>query len=286
MRDWSEPCSSPIPPRAACFPRLKWQDGGVPKPFQITIAVLILGILGWLGWEAMREPREPSYQGKRLNEWLAELDKEMPASNISWTNGPAATAIQQIGTNAIPYLRWRLKATDSRLKTALIKFSSQHKWLRVHLSLADNLRRSAASAAFCLGSSGSPLMPDMMGMLRSTNYAEAFTIADTMGRMGYCNPETIPTLLAALNEPPNASPGLHERAALLFLNLSQGMEIVIVDHPGQFHELGYKATVPALLKTLNAPKDMPLCLGATLKQCCSTILKAIDPEAAARDGVQ
>jgi hypothetical protein len=105
-----------------------------------------------------------------------------------------------------------------------------------------------------------------------------------MGRMGYCNPETITAMLAALIEPPNGSPGFHDRATLVFLQLTQGMEIVNVDRPDAFHEIEYKAVVPALLNALNASNDMPLCLGATLKPACGAILKRIDPAAAkARD---
>ena len=64
------------------------------------------------------------------------------------------------------------------------------------------------------------------------------------------------------------------------------MEIVNADRPDAFHEIEYKVAAPALLKALNAPNDMPLCLGATLKPACGAILKRIDPGAAANAGVQ
>jgi len=250
----------------------------------VTLLIAAVGFASWLILSSLES--EPVYHGKRLGTWLAELDKEMPAANISWTNGPAATAIQQIGTNAVPYLRSLLKARDSRLKTALITFSSKHPWLGIQLTPAEVLRRRAASAVFCLGSRGSPLMPDIMGMYRSTNYDVALTATVTMERLGYCNPETITAVLAALFEPPNASPRFHERAAETFLCLSQNMELADHVHPDVFHAIEYKAAVPALVKALNAPNDMPLCLGATLKPCCGGILMRIDPEAAAKAGVK
>lgn len=129
-------------------------------------------------------------------------------------------------------------------------------------------------------------MPDIMAMFRSTNYNVAFTATETMGRMGYCNPETITAMLAALVEAPNGSPGFHDRATLVFLQLTQSMGIVNVDHPDAFHQIEYKEAIPALLKALNAPNDMPLGLGFTLKSCCGAILKRIDPETAANAGVQ
>jgi hypothetical protein len=135
------------------------------KHHRIWLAVMVLTATGGIAWLLLTSlESEPVYHGKRLGVWVAELDKEMPASNFSDTNGPAATAIQQIGTNAIPYLRSLLMTKDSRLKTALITFSSKHAWLRIHLTPANVLRRRAASAAFCLGPRGSPLMPDIMGM--------------------------------------------------------------------------------------------------------------------------
>ena len=257
------------------------------KHHRICLAALVLMAAGGIAWLVLGSlVAEPVYQGKRLGVWLAELDKEMPAANISWTNGPAATAIQQIGTNAVPYLRSLLKAKDSRLKTALITFTSKHAGLGIHPTPAEVLHRRAASAAFCLCPRGSPLMPDIMGMFRSTNYDVAFTATVAMERMGYCNPETITAVLAALSEPPNASPGFHERAVETFLVLSENMELDNHVHPDVFHEIGYQAAVPALLKALNAPNDMPLCLGANLKPCCGAILKLIDPSAAAKAGVQ
>ncbi|MDB6109188.1 MAG: domain containing protein [Pedosphaera sp.] len=255
------------------------------KRFRIVSAMLIVAMVGGIGWQVLR-PQEPVYQGKRLSAWLAELDKEMPPSNYVGTNGPVAAALQQMGTNAIPCLRRLLKAKDSRLKARLIAFANKQRWVRIHITPADDRHRRAALATFCLGPRGSPLMPEIMGLFRSGDYQTSFTMAETLGRIGYCNPETLPALLAALNEPPNTPPGLHDRAAFALLCLSQCMEIVNVDRPDAFHEPGYKAEVPVLLKALNAPADMPLCLGVTLKPCCGGILKRIDPEAAAKAGVK
>jgi hypothetical protein len=257
------------------------------KHHRIWLAALVLTATGGIAWLLLTSLEvAPVYQGKRLGAWLADLDTEMPPSNFSDTNGPASTAIQQIGTNAIPYLRSLLKVKDSHVKMALMSFTDRHSWLRIRLTPADVLHRRAASAAFCLGSRGSPLMPDIMAMFHSTNYDEAFTATVTIERMGYCNPESITRALAALSEPTNASPNFHERATETFLCLSQSMNIANVLHPDAFHDLKYKEAIPPLLKALNAPNDMPLCLGATLKPCCGAILKLIDPEAAAKAGVQ
>ena len=257
------------------------------KRRSIGLAALILTAIGGIAWLLLCSlESEPAYQGKRLSTWLDELDKEMPRSNYSTTNGPAAMAIQQIGTNAIPGLRRMLKAKDWRLKSGLIDLASKQRVVRIHFTPTDDLRRRAALAAFCLGPRGSPLLPDIMRLFRDRNYQDAFTVTEVLARIGYCNPETLPALLAALDEPPNTSPYFHDRAAYALVQLYGCMELVNVDRPDAFHEPGYEAAVPALLKVLNAPNDKPLCLGYSLKPCCGTILKRINPETAAKAGVK
>src|SRR5207247_1668570 len=137
---------------------------------------------------ALLRPREPVHQGKTLSEWLENLDKEMPNSNYVGTNGPAATAIQQIGTNAIPYLRQMLNARDSRLKAKLITLSSKQTFVKTHITRADDWRRRAAFATFVLGQRGSPLLPQIMSLFRDKDYEAARTATTVLGCIGYCNP--------------------------------------------------------------------------------------------------
>jgi hypothetical protein len=266
-------------PRAG-YPGLMW------KKHLIFLAVLLVAVAGDMAWLILREPPEPVYQGKRLSDWLVELDKEMPPSNYVSVDSRAAVAIQEMGTNTLPFLRRLLKARDTRLKTTLVEFARKQGFIRIRFTLANDLHRRAALAAFCLGPRGSSLMPEIMALFRARNYQDAFTVTEVLGRIGYCNAETLPTLLAALNEPPNTSPDFHGRAAFAFMQLYTCMEIVNVERPDAFHEPAYEAAVPALLKALNAPNDMPLAFGATLKPYCGTILKRIDPEVAAKAGVK
>src|SRR5579863_6689191 len=87
------------------------------KRHRMRMAALVLAVVGGIAWLLLTSIKvEPVYQGKRLSTWLVELDKETQPASIWWTNGPAATAIQRIGTNGIPYLHAMLKAKDSRLK--------------------------------------------------------------------------------------------------------------------------------------------------------------------------
>ena len=69
------------------------------KHHRISRPALALTAMGGIAWLLVTSLEvEPVYQGKRLGTWLAELDKEMPNANITWTNGPAATAIQTMAT--------------------------------------------------------------------------------------------------------------------------------------------------------------------------------------------
>src|SRR5204862_6347266 len=134
----------------------------------------------------------------------------------------------------------------------------------------------------CCGVRGSTLLAATVRYTRSRNYPDASHLTAVLATRAYYNPETLPALLAALDEPPNASPYFHDRAAYALVQLYGCMNLVNVDRPDAFHEPGYEAAVPALMKVLNAPNDKPLCPGYSLKPCCGTILKRINPETAAK----
>ena len=243
------------------------------KRVQIALAVLLVAALAWL---AMC-PREPVYNGSPLSVWLVQLDQEMPNGNYVGTNGPAATAIQQIGTNAIPFLRELLHARDSGLKTKLIDLSSKQRLMKFHVARANDWRRRAAFATFCLGPSGSPLMPEIMRLFRDSNYEAAFTVARVVGCIGYCSPETLPALIAALED---GSPGVRARAAFAVCQLNSCFMIVDGNElpNGGFPER-CKAAVPSLFKALNDTDS-------EVRRVAAMALQQIDSGAATKAGVK
>src|SRR4051812_31637315 len=67
------------------------------KRFRIGFAILLVAALGGLTWVVLRSPRPPNpvYGGKKLNQWLNEVDPKTRQLTVE-----AAAAIRQMGTNA------------------------------------------------------------------------------------------------------------------------------------------------------------------------------------------
>ena len=104
-----------------------------------------------------RGPKEPVYQGKRLSQWLAETNQ--------WSKWPAEltrearNAIQEIGTNAFPYLLYEFERRDSKWLAAF----KQNKFVSRTLNLRsqpNGVRLSRVKAALsCLGPELAPVLP-------------------------------------------------------------------------------------------------------------------------------
>lgn len=238
------------------------------KQIKVGLGVVLCIGLFWLTFRS----EEPTHQGKRLSVWLEQLDRELPNGNYVGTNSPAAIAIQQIGTNAIPFLRHLLSTRDSRLKTKVIEWSEKQALVKVHLASANDWRRRAAFATFCLGPRGASLMPQIMTLFRDSDYAVAQTIARVVGCMGYSNPETLSALIGALGDP---SAGVRARAALALWQLNTCLMIIYYDeHPQHsFPASPCRPAVPALLAALH-DKD------AQVRHVAAMAIQQIDPDAA------
>jgi hypothetical protein len=242
------------------------------RQIKVGLGVILFVALSWL---ALRS-HEPTYQGKRLSVWLEQLDRELPNGNYVGTNSPAASAIQQIGTNAIPCLRQMLDARDSRLKTKLIDWCDKQTLVKVHLARANDWRRRAAFATFCLGPRGSTLMPQVMTLFRDSDYSVAQTITRVVGCMGYGSPETLPGLIAAVAD---SSPDVRARSAFALCQLNTCFVIIDTteDPRHGFPESRCKRAVPVLLTALHDAD-------AEVRRVAAMALQQIEPNAATSAG--
>src|SRR5437899_940581 len=89
-------------------------------------SVVLLAVVAFAAFFALR-PREPVYQGKRLSEWLADLN----CAGRGQINQEAENAIRQIGTNALPFLVTDLCTLDSSCKLGLMRW--YNKWSPIKL---------------------------------------------------------------------------------------------------------------------------------------------------------
>lgn len=127
------------------------------KAIFVLFGVVALGLLSW-GWLRFREP---VYQGRRLSSWLAELDRSWPGQDSE----PAAQAIREIGTKALPYLIGAIKARDSMFKVRLVGFLRDQNRIRFRFRMADEKRDGALKAFFVLGPKAKPAIPELGRLL-------------------------------------------------------------------------------------------------------------------------
>jgi HEAT repeat protein len=144
----------------------------------LAVVLLLQGVL---------RPREPVYQGKRLSAWLRELD--------SWpgkSSEPAAKAIREIGTNALPYLVSALQADDASLKVKLSEFLGRLGLVKFQIRLAEERRDTACKALLILGPMASNAIPDIRRMFYQAKMTGAATLA-----LFAIGGSSIPTLVEA-----------------------------------------------------------------------------------------
>jgi HEAT repeat protein len=175
-------------------------------------------------------PREPVYGGKRLSEWLHELDKDTFTEE---SRAQATEAVRRIGTNGIPFME-RMLSHDPWLRRALIELSGKQSLIRLHLTTAEERRRLALEGIEALGPLARPLIPKLTEMLKDDSSWQAMSIAFVgLARIGL---EAVLPLTQALT---NASPKVRSAAVISLSMLSSNAQ----------------AAVPALVERLESDKD-------------------------------
>ena len=159
-----------------------FMKGHFKKTTFVLVGVLAVGFL----LREMLRPREPVYQGKRLSTWLRELDSwpgDVEAEGMSpdrhgWQSSePAAKAIREIGTNALPYLVSALQAGDASPKMMLSKLLRRQNLIRFRFRSADENRDTAYKALLILGSKASNAIPEIGRMFKQQDMTGAAALA-------------------------------------------------------------------------------------------------------------
>jgi len=275
------------------------------KRVHLALAVLLVMLAGVIAWQVLRE-REPVYQRKRFSFWLESFCAATTLDN-QVERHVAEQAIRHIGTNALPVLIERLQAGDSGLKGLLMGCVNGHNSVPWHPYPAGLRRQHAVSGYEVLGPLASTQVLDLSRILtnspspgvrrvaaealgaigpearlaapalfRAAQHTNGIVYGAVFWALGQIRPDpeiTIPVLVAGLDDP---YPGAQWQAAIALERY--GPEA--------------RAAVPALLRTLEADKARPLWDAAALPRpnrfsdTLRSALKAIDPEAAAKAGVQ
>ena len=182
---------------------------GLMSKSRITILAAVIILVGLVVWWS-KAIEEPVYQGKTLSEWLDKFDYD---SNFVHTNGlrlPAyyqdVTAIQALGTNALPVLIEDLRRHDSAFKKLV------QTWARklygsypvanrrtVHFFRRDfEQRRIALELLQHMGKRTSPYVPELTRMTQDSDPEIADTAVKALGAIGTNAAPAVPALLARM----------------------------------------------------------------------------------------
>jgi hypothetical protein len=167
----------------------------------LVVLALALSFAVWLGY------REPSYKAKGLSTWVNEYYK----STDRQPTNEAALAIQNFGSNAVPYLlRLAARPPDSRFKKKVVQqLNNKRRLLRVFGlerwfdSYATAEFNDPLKAKLCLGLLGNDerksAIPGLIGIMRTSKNPNGPTMAiDTFAEMGPAGEAVLPELLQNL----------------------------------------------------------------------------------------
>jgi HEAT repeat protein len=169
---------------------VKWRRAVL---FVATLVVLVLL------WQLAARRGEPRYKGRTLTYWLA-VHQKAPLNSAE--SQEAAEAIQQIGTNALPYLMARLTSHTSswrlRMASTAERLPGPNHWV-TKLLLGEEDRLVAADDGFTLlGAQAVPAVPELLRMLSGKETWDVAIVA-----LQDIGEGAVPDLIAALTNRAN-----------------------------------------------------------------------------------
>jgi hypothetical protein len=242
------------------------------------------------------------YNGKPLSYWFAQLDSPTNYNNNT-AYQDAMNAVSQVGTNAIPILLQMLRANDSLLKTKVLTWAAQRRFLHFHYTKPNLINVRATWGFHELGPRAASAVPELVKILEQNISPESEW--QTANALGFIGPEAkaaVPLLLRAAQSTNDsfrgsafwALAGIHADADAVVPVLIRGLRdpnaVVRADAAsglGQFRS-DARSAVPALVAILVDPNaasnSVPLSRGVKLsvRSFAETALQQIDPETYAR----
>jgi hypothetical protein len=168
---------------------------------EVLLLVLVLVFTtSLLGWEMLRS-REPVYNGKTVTQWMRSLRVEEDSQEFH----DATNAMNQLGTNVIPYALKYIATKDWRLERMIVKSELPGKVARF---LGLGLRYSEWADSFvdrppigfiafkAIGKSGVPAISDLIHILRTSRSPYERVIAsDLLQNLGTNAQGALPELM-------------------------------------------------------------------------------------------
>ena len=161
--------------------------------FCLLAAIIVVAFMTY----APRQ-REPVYEGKRLSEWLPELDVgTWPRNGVI---SPADQAIWNMGTNAFPRILRLLHAWSSPPKAALVAFLNKQQIKRIHITTDSERHHRAIAACYALGWDAKPLVPAVAEALSRMDPSSQAFASQWLGSLGSQGKAAIPALIKMLQD--------------------------------------------------------------------------------------
>jgi hypothetical protein len=270
------------------------------KKRRIVLAVLLVAMGGGVAWLALRptEPPEPVYQGKRLSAWLDDYYISGLTHGSPVENDEVDMVVRGFGTNAIPTLLRMLGSTDSTLKElAWLAQDHFHENLGLtHISLAFVQHVQAGMAFWALGAEAKDAVPRLIDMYdRNQDMYPREGIAYALCGIGPPASNAVPSLLRVVTNAGTNTLSIKSSVRALGRIHAEPEKVVpaltkLLKDPEHVVRIGSilslqafgadaRPAVPALVESLKDQED-------SIRRAAAEALKVIDPEAAAKAGVQ
>ena len=151
---------------------------------------VFVAVFVWVAWPGEREPQ---YNGRRLSEWLRN---QPPAPVSPLDPNPQWTAVNAIGTNALPWLLKWVQYKPKAWRKLLRSVGEMTGWPRVQRDHNRELVYDAWLGFQFLGPKARAAVPELSRMLNNPrDPGSAFEAAGALGEVGV---EALPVLITAL----------------------------------------------------------------------------------------
>jgi len=265
-----------------------------------VIYLSVIAVLALISWRLLR-PIEPSYQGKPLSAWLDYYYNNGVAypRPEGWeaAKARAEIALRKMGTNSLPTLIKMMGSRErSRDPDGIVRARGGAPSAPPTRTDNDNHWR-AVYAFEVLGQDAKPAVPALIHLLNDRDPDVRSAAAVACGWIGPPARDAVPALVERYLRDTSDEVGLYAAQSLGWIqpepamvlpayveNLERGNGKRWLTYDETFlvlGKLGQKArtAVPVLLRILNDPND------PTYHQAAARALKKIDPEAAAKAGI-
>jgi hypothetical protein len=161
---------------------------------RILLASLFPVLVGTIVWLVLtRSEPNPSFEGRRLSDWLEDLDRWNGAD----TNSAVVVAIRTIGTNGIPMLVRMSLLRDSAVKDMVsVEFEKHPKLLRYRYTTAAQRWSRAGQALSIMGEPARAAIPYFLQALTNGDAVTRRIALNALGSIGPNAEDCIPLLLA------------------------------------------------------------------------------------------